>query len=120
MLPADATDPDAAELVVAAVEQEWGNVEVLVLNAGAAGSAPLVRTTDAEWQRLLEINLTAPFRLLRRVVPGMVAQGFGRIVAIASMAAKRGDPYSAPTPPASRLLGLVRSAARSWPRPASR
>jgi NAD(P)-dependent dehydrogenase (short-subunit alcohol dehydrogenase family) len=113
VLPADATDPDAAELVVAAVEREWGNVEVLVLNAGAAGSAPLVRTTDAEWQRLLDINLTAPFRLLRRVVPGMVAQGFGRVVAIASTAAKRGDPYvAAYTASKHGLLGLVRSAAQ--------
>ena len=61
---------------------------------------------------MLELNLTAPFRLLRRAVPGMVEQGFGRVVAIASIAAKRGDPYiAAYTASKHGLLGLVRSAA---------
>jgi NAD(P)-dependent dehydrogenase (short-subunit alcohol dehydrogenase family) len=87
-------------------------VEVLVLNAGAGTSAPLHRTTDADWQHALDLNLTAPFRLLRRAVPAMVERGFGRVVAVASMAAKRGDPYiSAYTASKHGLLGLVRSAA---------
>jgi NAD(P)-dependent dehydrogenase (short-subunit alcohol dehydrogenase family) len=111
--PADLTDPAAAEAVVSRVEQAWGSpVEVLVLNAGAATSAPLVRTTDEEWARALDLNLTAPFRLLRRALPGMVEQGWGRVVAVASIAAKRGDPYvSAYTASKHGLLGLVRSAA---------
>ena len=112
MLPTDLTDPDAPERVVAAVERRWGGVDVLVLNAGTASSAPLARTTDADWQRMLELNLTAPFRLLRRVVPGMVEQGFGRVVAIASIAAKRGEAYvAAYTASKHGLLGLVRAAA---------
>lgn len=111
-LPADVTDPDAVEGVFAAVERSWGPVEVLVLNAGAGTSAPLARTTDADWHAMLELNLTAPFRMLRRAVPGMVEQGFGRAVAVASVAAKRGDPYiSAYTASKHGLLGLVRSAA---------
>ena len=61
---------------------------------------------------MLELNLTAPFRLLRRALPGMVEQGWGRVVAVASIAAKRGDPYvSAYTASKHGLLGLVRSAA---------
>ena len=92
-VPADVTAPDAVERVFAQVESAWGPVEVLVLNAGAGTSAPLHRTTDADWQRALDLNLTAPFRLLRRAVPAMVEQGYGRVVAVASMAAKRGDPY---------------------------
>lgn len=113
VVPADVTDHDAAEHVFAEVEREWGPVEVLVLNAGAGSSAPLARTTDADWQRMLELNLTAPFRLLRRAVPGMVAQGFGRVVAVASLAAKRGEPYiAAYTASKHGLLGLVRSAAQ--------
>jgi len=112
VLPADVTDPDAAERVLARVEQAWGPVEVLVLNAGAGASAPLARTTDAEWQRMLELNLTAPFRLLRRAVPAMVDAGWGRVVAVASVAAKRGEPYiAAYTASKHGLLGLVRSAA---------
>jgi NAD(P)-dependent dehydrogenase (short-subunit alcohol dehydrogenase family) len=111
-VPADVTAPDAVERVFAQVESAWGPVEVLVLNAGAGTSAPLHRTTDADWQRALDLNLTAPFRLLRRAVPAMVEQGYGRVVAVASMAAKRGDPYiSAYTASKHGLLGLVRSAA---------
>jgi NAD(P)-dependent dehydrogenase (short-subunit alcohol dehydrogenase family) len=113
VVPADLTDPAAADTVVGRVEREWGGpVEVLVLNAGAATSAPLVRTPDEDWARMLDLNLTAPFRLLRRALPGMVEQGWGRVVAVASIAAKRGDPYvSAYTASKHGLLGLVRSAA---------
>lgn len=113
VVPADLTDPAAADAIVSRVEQEWGGpVEVLVLNAGVATSAPLARTTDEDWSRTLEVNLTAPFRLLRRTLPGMVEQEWGRVVAVASIAAKRGDPYiSAYTASKHGLLGLVRSAA---------
>ncbi|MCI2416390.1 SDR family oxidoreductase [Saccharopolyspora sp. K220] len=111
-LPADLADEHAPDWVFGAVERQWGPVEVLVLNAGTATSAPLVATTDDDWDRALEINLTAPFRFLRRAVPAMVERGFGRIVVIASMAAKRGDPYvSAYTASKHGVLGLVRSAA---------
>jgi NAD(P)-dependent dehydrogenase (short-subunit alcohol dehydrogenase family) len=113
VLPADITDPDAVEHVFGEVERAWGPVEVLVLNAGAGTSAPLHRTTDADWQRMLDLNLTAPFRMLRRAVPPMVEAGWGRVVAVASVAAKRGEPYiAAYTASKHGLLGLVRSAAR--------
>jgi NAD(P)-dependent dehydrogenase (short-subunit alcohol dehydrogenase family) len=112
VLPADVTDPAAIEDVVAQVEAAWGPVEVLVLNAGAGASAPLARTSDEDWARMLELNLTAPFRMLRRAVPGMVEAGWGRVVAVASVAAKRGEPYiAAYTASKHGLLGLVRSAA---------
>ncbi|MBB3083699.1 SDR family NAD(P)-dependent oxidoreductase [Geodermatophilus sabuli] len=113
VVPADLTDPIAADAVVGAVERAWGGpVEVLVLNAGAGTSAPLARTTDEDWARMLDLNLTAPFRLLRRALPGMVEGGWGRVVAVASTAAKRGDPYvAAYTASKHGLLGLVRSAA---------
>lgn len=111
-LPADVTDPSAVLAVFAAVEREWGPVEVLVLNAGAGASAPLSRTSDADWARMLDLNLTAPFRMLRRAVPSMVDAGWGRVVAVASVAAKRGEPYiAAYTASKHGLLGLVRSAA---------
>jgi NAD(P)-dependent dehydrogenase (short-subunit alcohol dehydrogenase family) len=113
VLPADVTDPDAVEHVFGEVERAWGPVEVLVLNAGAGTSAPLHRTTDADWQRMLDLNLTAPFRMLRRAVPPMVEAGWGRVIAVASVAAKRGEPYiAAYTASKHGLLGLVRSAAR--------
>ncbi|WP_219418988.1 SDR family NAD(P)-dependent oxidoreductase [Pseudonocardia nigra] len=112
-VPTDVTAADAAERVFGEVERAWGPVEVLVLNAGAGTSAPLPRITDADWQRMLELNLTAPFRMLRRAIPAMVDAGWGRVVAVASVAAKRGEPYiAAYTASKHGLLGLVRSAAQ--------
>jgi NAD(P)-dependent dehydrogenase (short-subunit alcohol dehydrogenase family) len=112
VLPADLLAPGAVDEVFAAVESAWGPVEVLIANAGAGTSAPLVRTTDEDWQRMLDLNLTAPFRCLRRALPGMTQAGWGRVVVIASVAAKRGESYiSAYTAAKHGALGLVRSAA---------
>jgi NAD(P)-dependent dehydrogenase (short-subunit alcohol dehydrogenase family) len=110
--PADITDPAAVDELFGAVEREWGTVEVLVLNAGAGLSAPLAGTTDEDWQSMLDLNLTAPFRCLRRAAPPMVERGWGRVVLIASVAAKQGAPYiSAYAASKHGALGLVRSAA---------
>jgi NAD(P)-dependent dehydrogenase (short-subunit alcohol dehydrogenase family) len=111
-VPADITAPEAAEHVFGTVEQRWGPVDVLVANAGAGVSASLARTTDDQWQHMLDLNLTAPFRCLRRAIPPMVERGFGRIVVVASVAAKVGEPYiCAYTASKHGVLGLVRSAA---------
>jgi NAD(P)-dependent dehydrogenase (short-subunit alcohol dehydrogenase family) len=109
---ADLTEPDAAERVFTEVEQHWGPVGVLVANAGAGHSARIERTTDADWQRMLDLNLTAPFRCIRRAVPAMRTAGHGRIVVIASNAARVGEPYiAAYTASKHGVLGLVRSTA---------
>ncbi|MDN5749203.1 MAG: SDR family oxidoreductase [Pseudonocardia sp.] len=111
-LPADITDTAAVERLFSAVEAGWGQVDVLVANAGAGVSSSIATTTDEDWQRMLDLNLTAPFRCVRRAVPGMVERGHGRIVVVASVAAKRGEPYiSAYTASKHGVLGLVRSAA---------
>jgi 3-hydroxybutyrate dehydrogenase len=112
VVPADVLDPAAIEAVFERVEQEWGPVEILVVNAGASMSAPLVRTTDEDWQRMLDLNLTAPFRCLRRALPAMTAAGFGRVVVIASVAGKVGSPrIAAYTASKHGVIGLVRTAA---------
>lgn len=112
VVPADITAPGAVDDIFGAVERAWGPVDVLVANAGSATSAPLARVSDEDWQRTLDLNLTAPFRCLRRAVPAMVERGYGRIVAVGSIAGKRGDPYiAAYTASKHGLLGLVRSAA---------
>jgi NAD(P)-dependent dehydrogenase (short-subunit alcohol dehydrogenase family) len=111
-VPADITEPDAAERIFAAAEERWSRVDVLVANAGAGSSAPLGKIGDADWAHMLELNLTAPFRCVRRAAPSMKAAGFGRIVVVASVAARVGEPYiAAYTASKHGVLGLVRSAA---------
>jgi NAD(P)-dependent dehydrogenase (short-subunit alcohol dehydrogenase family) len=117
VVSADLTDPAGVESVFAAVEQQWGPVDVLVANAGAGTSAPLARTTDEQWQQMLDLNLTAPFRCLRRALPAMAERGWGRIVVVASVVAKRGAPLiAAYTASKHGVLGLVRSAAAEYAR----
>ncbi|WP_235022563.1 SDR family NAD(P)-dependent oxidoreductase [Amycolatopsis alkalitolerans] len=112
VFPADITSTGAVDSLFAAVEETWGSAEVLVANAGAGTSAPLAETTDEQWARMLELNLTAPFRCIRRAVPAMIERGYGRIVVVASVAATRGEPYiSAYTASKHGVLGVVRSAA---------
>jgi len=112
IVPADVTQAADVERLYAEVERSWGPAGVLVASAGAGHSARLERTTDEDWQRMLEVNLTAPFRCVRRAVPAMRAAGWGRIVVVASTAAKVGEPYvAAYTASKHGVLGLVRSAA---------
>ncbi len=112
VVAADITEVDAADRIFAEVEAAWGSVDVLVANAGSGISARVEKTSDADWQRMLDVNLTAPFRCIRRAVPSMRAAGHGRIVVIASVAARIGEPYiAAYTASKHGVLGLVRSAA---------
>jgi NAD(P)-dependent dehydrogenase (short-subunit alcohol dehydrogenase family) len=111
-LPGDMLDATVPDRVVGEGESAWGPVDVLVANAGAGESAPIAKLTDEMWSRQLELNLTAPFRCVRRVVPHMVENGWGRIVVVASLAAKRGEPYlGAYVASKHGILGLTRSVA---------
>lgn len=88
----DLTD-DAA---VAEAAEAAGDVDILVNNAGiTGGNAPTWQLDPAVWRQVLEVNLTAPFVICRAFVPGMVARGYGRIVNIASVAGKEGNPNAA-------------------------
>ncbi len=112
VLPGDMLDPTAPDAAVTAVEEAWGGLSVLVANAGAGSSAPIAKLPDELWAQQLELNLTAPFRAVRRSVPGMVDRGWGRLVVVASMAAKRGEPYLAAYCAAKHgVLGMVRATA---------
>jgi NAD(P)-dependent dehydrogenase (short-subunit alcohol dehydrogenase family) len=114
---ADLTDAGAVPAAFDRIEREWGPVEVLVCNAGAGMAAPLPDTTDEDWARMLELNLTAPFRLMRRALPAMAERGWGRIVVVASVVAKRGETQVAAYTAAKHgVLGLVRAAAAEFAR----
>ena len=81
---------------VARVEQELGRIDVLVNSAGVPGeSLRTVDVTDDEWQRVLAINANGSFYMCRAVLPGMIERGYGRIVLVASIAGKEGNPMAA-------------------------
>jgi len=86
--------------------------DILVNNAGIAESATLVQTTDELWQRHLAINLSGTFYCTRAALPAMLERGWGRIINVASIAAKTGAPYIAAYAASKHgVLGLTRSVA---------
>lgn len=88
-LQVDVTDDVAMREAIAAA----GPFDVLVTSAGIVGpNAPLIDTDDAGWRRVWEVNVLGTVSALRAVAPGMIERGWGRIVTIASMAGKDGNP----------------------------
>ena len=91
----DVSRSDDVHAAVAKAEAELGPLDVLVCSAGIPGrSLPTVDVTDEEWKRVLAINLDGVFFCNRAVLPGMVARGYGRIVNVASIAGKEGNPMA--------------------------
>ena len=92
----DVADPGAVEQAVGATAKVLGKVEILVNNAGIAGATATTWDTDVEeWRKVMRVNLDGPFICSRAVVPRMIAQNYGRIVNIASIAGKEGNPNAA-------------------------
>jgi NAD(P)-dependent dehydrogenase (short-subunit alcohol dehydrogenase family) len=87
----DVTD----ETAVANVFASLGEVDVLVNNAGVSSSAPLAKTSLADWQAQLDVNATGAFLCTRAVLPGMLARNDGRIVTVASTVGRVGQRYIA-------------------------
>ncbi len=86
-------DYDAVAAAVASVEKTLGSLDILVHSAGIAGkNAPLDEYDLAEWRRVIDIDLNGAFHVNRAVLPGMKARNYGRIVNIASIAGKEGNP----------------------------
>jgi 3-oxoacyl-[acyl-carrier protein] reductase len=92
--PADLAQPGAAEGLIGAVES-GGGLDILVNNAGLTRDNLALRLKDDDWQTVLDVNLSAGFRLIRSSLRGMMKRRFGRIVSITSVVAVTGNPGQA-------------------------
>jgi 3-oxoacyl-[acyl-carrier protein] reductase len=88
-LALDAAEPGAAEQLVEECETRFGQLDVLVNNAGTSAVRPLEELTDGDWQEQWELNVLGPMRLMRAAAPRMAERGFGRIVNVCSSSGKR-------------------------------
>jgi NAD(P)-dependent dehydrogenase (short-subunit alcohol dehydrogenase family) len=88
-LPCDVSDAAAVAAAVDAVGKRFGRLDALVNNAGVAVFAPLLETSDADWSRILAVNLTGPFLCTKAAAPLMREHGGGAIVNITSISAVR-------------------------------
>ena len=88
---ADVIDPMRVEAMVGRVREELGGIDILVNNAGIWTDGSIEAMTDADWARMIGVNLTGVFHLCRSVVPAMEARGGGAIVNIVSTAGQRGE-----------------------------
>ena len=110
----DVIDESAVARAVEAALRDFGKIDILVNNAGiTGGNAPLWELTPEVWRRVVDVNLVAPYLTCRALVPHMAAAGYGRIVNIASIAGKEGNPnashYSASK---AGLIALTKSLAK--------
>ncbi len=107
----DVTKAEDAERAVTDCRRTWGRIDILVNNAGIGGAtAPVWELDVDDWRRVIEVNLTGQFLFCRAAVPALLENGWGRIVNIASIAGKEGNPtsghYSASK---AGVIGLTKS-----------
>jgi NAD(P)-dependent dehydrogenase (short-subunit alcohol dehydrogenase family) len=94
-LAGDVSSSAQVEAAVAETQRELGPIDILVCSAGVPGaSLPTVEVTDEEWRRVMGINADGVFYCNRAVIPEMVERGYGRIVNVASIAGKEGNPMA--------------------------
>ena len=92
----DVAEPAEVAKACEATVKALGRIDILINNAGIAGANAKTWETDVEeWRKVMRVNLDGPFICSRAVVPGMIAQNYGRIVNIASIAGKEGNPNAA-------------------------
>ena len=113
-VPMNVADADSAALAVRQTEAAFGKLDILVCNAGIAGmNGPVETYPIDEWKKVIDIDLNGVFYCLRAALPGMKARGYGRIVNIASIAGKEGNPNaSAYSAAKAGVIALTKSAGK--------
>jgi 3-oxoacyl-[acyl-carrier protein] reductase len=109
---ADLADPGACERLVRDADAAMGRIDILVNNAGLTRDALALRMKDEEWQTVLEVNLTAAFRLTRAALRGMIRRRHGRVIGVTSIVALTGNPGQANYAAAkAAMIGMSKSIA---------
>lgn len=113
-LALDVTDHGAGDIVAETMRHAFGGIDVLHFNVGISQTGGICEITDAEWDRVFDINLTSAMRLTRAVIPVMRAQGSGVLMYVSSLAAVMSGPYAYTSYEVSKaaLCRLNRSVAR--------
>ncbi|MDZ5648511.1 3-oxoacyl-[acyl-carrier-protein] reductase [Nitrospirillum amazonense] len=92
VVPANLSDPEAVEALAKDAEAKLGQVDILVNNAGLTRDGLILRMKDEDWASVIDVNLTAAFRLSRALVKGMMKRRWGRIIGITSIVGVTGNP----------------------------
>ncbi|MBI1898104.1 MAG: SDR family oxidoreductase [Acidobacteria bacterium] len=110
----DIADSQSARRAIEAVLARTGRIDILVNNAGIAGkAAPLWEQTDEDWDRVLAVNIKGAVNMTRAVIPHMRERRYGRVVNIASIAGKEGNPNMGPySTSKAAVIGFTKSAAK--------
>ncbi|MBL7497397.1 mycofactocin-coupled SDR family oxidoreductase [Frankia sp. CNm7] len=111
-ISADVREPAALAGAVETTVGELGRLDFCLANAGVLSHGRIAEMDDQTWRDVIDVNLTGVFNTLRAVLPGMIEQGFGRIVATASLAGRSGFPYLGHYSAAKwGVIGLVKTVA---------
>ncbi len=95
IVPGDLGTAEAADALIKSAEEKMGQVDILVNNAGLTKDGLFMRMKDEDWQVVQDVNLTAPFRLIRAAIKGMMKRRNGRIINITSVVGVTGNPGQA-------------------------
>ena len=113
VVPCDLGDPAATDALAKDAEAAMGKLDILVNNAGLTRDNIAMRMKDEEWQKVLDVNLTAGFRLARAAMRGMMKRRFGRIIGITSIVGVTGNPGQANYAAAKAgMIGMTKALAQ--------
>ena len=115
VLPCNLADKDEVEALVPKAEETMSKLDILVANAGITKDNLLVQLRDEDWEQVLNINLTATFRLTRAAVKGMMRRRFGRVIGITSVVGVTGNAgQSNYTAAKAGMIGMIKSVAAEY------
>jgi 3-oxoacyl-[acyl-carrier protein] reductase len=115
VLPCDLANKESVEALVPDAEKALGQLDILVTNAGITKDNLFVALKDDDWQQVLDVNLTATFRLARAAVKGMMRRRFGRVIGITSVVGVTGNPGQANyTAAKAGMIGMFKSIGKEY------